>query len=204
MCDNDLSVTIGAVPRRNLLPRDGEAYLVEDAVADPDGVFARLVRDVDWRQETARIMGQSVPLPRLTAWYGEAGYRYSGIDHPPRPWLEDLTALKEVAEAHAGTGFNAVLLNLYRSGRDSVAWHRDAEPALGPDPVVASISLGAVRRFRLRHARDKTLAVALDLPHGSLLVMGPGSQRAWRHALPKTARPVGPRLNLTFRRIVQH
>lgn len=196
-------MSIANVSRRNLLPRDGEAYLIEGAVEDPDGVFARLVRDVDWRQESARIMGRTVPLPRLTAWYGDAAYRYSGIDHPARPWLADVLALKGAAEAHAGTPFNAVLLNLYRTGRDGVAWHRDAEPALGPDPVVASVSLGAVRRFRLRHVRDKSLQVTLDLPHGSLLVMGSGSQRFWLHALAKTARPVGRRLNLTFRRVIE-
>lgn len=186
----------------NLLPRDGVAHLHLDAVADADGVLERLTRTVVWSQETARIMGREVAIPRLTAWYGEAGYRYSGIDHPPQPWLADLLALRNTCEALAGTSFNAVLLNLYRTGRDSVAWHRDAEPSLGPDPVIASISLGAVRRFVLRHAHDRALEVTLDLPHGSVLVMGPGCQRHWLHALPKTARPVGARLNLTYRRIV--
>ena len=186
----------------NLLPRDGEAHLFEAVVPEPDAVFARLLATVAWRQETARIMGREVPLPRLTAWYGDAGYRYSGIANPPQPWLDDLRALKALAERHARTGFDAVLLNRYRSGADSVAWHRDAEPALGPDPVVASVSLGATRRFKLRHVRDKSLVVNLDLAHGSLLVMGPGSQLHWLHSLPKTARPVAERLNLTFRRIV--
>jgi len=110
--------------------------------------------------------------------------------------------LKATAERLAGERFNSVLLNLYRSGADSVSWHRDAEPALGPDPVIASLSLGAVRRFKLRHRREKGLTVDLDLPPGSCLVLGPGSQRHWLHALPKTAKPVGPRLNLTFRRVV--
>lgn len=187
----------------NLLPRDGEAYLYLDAVPAPDAVLERLLAEVAWRQETARVMGRELPLPRLTAWYGDAAYRYSGIDNPPQPWLPDLLMLKAIAEQRSGTSFNAVLLNLYRTGRDSVAWHRDAEPALGPDPVVASISLGAVRRFRLKHVRDRSLTLGLDLPHGSLLVMGRGSQRHWLHALPKTARPVAPRLNLTFRRIVE-
>jgi len=187
----------------NLLPCAGEAHLFANAVADPDAVFAELSARAAWRQERARLMGRDVALPRLTAWYGDAGYRYSGVDHPPQPWLDALLPLKAVAERLAGTTFNAVLLNLYRCGRDSVSWHRDAEPALGPDPVVASISLGAVRRFKLRHRRDRSLAVDLDLPPGSCLVMGPGSQLHWLHALPKTARPVGPRLNLTFRRVVE-
>lgn len=185
----------------NLLPRDGEAYLFEAAVAGADALLERLVADVAWRQETARIMGRAVPLPRLTAWYGDAAYRYSGIDNPPQPWLQDLRALKELAERLSGAVFNSVLLNLYRDGRDSVAWHRDAEPELGPDPVIASVSLGATRRFRFRHARDRQRTVSLDLPHGSVLVMGRGAQRHWLHALPKTAKPVARRLNLTFRYI---
>lgn len=187
----------------NLLPCDGEAYLIAAAVPDADAMFARLRADVAWRQERAWIMGRDVPLPRLTAWYGDAGYRYSGIDNAPQPWLDDLLALKALAERHAATEFNAVLLNRYRGGADSVAWHRDAEPALGPDPIVASVSLGATRRFKFRHAREKRLVVDLDLPHGSLLVMGRGSQRHWLHALPKTARPVGERINLTFRKILE-
>ena len=185
----------------NRLPQDGEAYLFENAVAEPERVLARLVAGVDWRQEDARIMGRTVSLPRLTAWYGDAGYRYSGVDNPPAPWLDELLPLKATAERLAGVGFNSVLLNLYRDGRDSVSWHRDAEPALGPDPIIASLSLGAVRRFKLRHRRDRGLTVDLDLPPGSCLVMGPGSQVHWLHALPKTAKPVGPRLNLTFRRV---
>jgi alkylated DNA repair dioxygenase AlkB len=194
---SEMSVVAG-----NLLPVDGEARLFADAVAAPEAVLARLSAVVDWRQEDARIMGRTVPLPRLTAWYGDAGYRYSGVDNPPRPWLDELLPLKATAERLAGVAFNSVLLNLYRDGRDSVAWHRDAEPALGPDPIIASFSLGAVRRFKLRHRRDKRLTVDLDLPPGSCLVMGPGSQVHWLHALPKTAKPVGPRLNLTFRRVV--
>ncbi len=186
----------------NLLPRDGEAYLYPDVVPDPDAVLERLLADVAWRQETAHIMGRDVALPRLTAWYGERGYRYSGIDNPPQPWLPDLRTLRDLAERLSGHSFNAVLLNLYRCGRDSVAWHRDAEPALGCDPVVASVSLGAARRFAMRHLEDRGLRVTLDLPHGSLLVMGPGSQRHWQHALPKTARAVGARLNLTYRSIM--
>jgi len=187
----------------NRLPKDGEAYLFENVVAAPESVLTRLDEAVDWRREDARIMGRTVPLPRLTAWYGDAGYRYSGVDNPPRPWLDELLPLKATAERLAGVAFNSVLLNLYRTGADSVSWHRDAEPALGPDPVIASLSLGAVRRFKLRHRRDKRLTIDLDLPPGSCLVMGPGSQIHWLHALPKTARPVGPRLNLTFRRIVE-
>ncbi|MEO1089628.1 MAG: alpha-ketoglutarate-dependent dioxygenase AlkB [Pseudomonadota bacterium] len=187
----------------NLLPYDGEAFLVPSAVAEPDDVFARLASTVVWRQETASIMGRAVPLPRLTAWYGESAYQYSGISNAPQPWLPDLAAVRHVVEALSGVTFNCVLLNFYRDGRDSVAWHRDAEPALGPDPVIASVSLGATRRFAFRHRHRKDARIALELASGSCLVMGNGCQRNWLHTLPKTRRPVGPRINLTYRRIDQ-
>jgi len=187
----------------NLLPRDGEVRLYRQALPPEaaDRRFDELMRSIDWRQEVARLMGREVAIPRLTAWYGEAGYRYSGIDNPPRAWTPTLLALKELAERLAGTAFNSVLLNLYRDGRDSVSWHADAEPSLGRDPVIASLSLGAVRRFHLRHRRDRSLKLSLDLPHGSCLVMAGATQHHWLHQLPKTAKPVGPRINLTFRRI---
>jgi len=184
---------------RPLLPRDGEAFLVAHAMppAAADRLFAKLLEAVAWRAETALVMGRRIALPRLTAWYGEAGYTYSGIRNAPAPWLPELLAVKAVAERCAGAGFNAVLCNLYRDGRDSVSWHADDEPAMGP--LIASVSLGAVRRFQLRHRAERGLRVALDLPHGSCLVMAGATQRHWLHQLPKTARPVGPRINLTFR-----
>ncbi|MFW5680916.1 MAG: alpha-ketoglutarate-dependent dioxygenase AlkB family protein [Pseudomonadota bacterium] len=187
----------------NLLPKDGRAWLIPDALDTPtaDRLFEVLVDQIEWRQEHVRLMGREIPVPRLTAWYGDAAYAYSGIAHPPRPWLPQLAALAERVGTLAGTRFDSVLANLYRTGRDSIAWHSDDEPELGDDPIIASLSLGAVRRFRLRHRYERGLGVGLDLPHGSCLVMGPGVQRAWAHSLPKTAKPVGPRLNLTFRKL---
>jgi len=187
--------------RDNLLPGDGLLWLVPAAVPNHEDVLARLLAELDWRQDEARIIGRRVKLPRLTAWYGDAGYRYSGIDNPPQPWLALLLELKAVAERAAGCGFNSVLANLYRDGRDSMGWHSDDEPSLGPDPVIASLSFGAVRRFRLKHKISPGQVVALDLPPGSCLVMAGTVQHHWRHALPKTNRPVGPRVNLTFRLI---
>ena len=184
----------------NLAPRDGVLRLLPLAVPAPERVLARLLEEIDWRQDAARIMGRSVPLPRLTAWHGDAAYRYSGIDNPPRPWLPLLLELKAVAKASAGSRFNSVLLNLYRDGRDGMGWHSDDERSLGPEPVIASLSFGAVRRVRLKHKRTGE-TVALELPSGSCLVMAGALQHHWRHALPKTAKPVGPRVNLTFRLI---
>ncbi len=188
-------------PAGNLVPGDGELRLVPDAVANPEQMLERLLAEIDWRQDTARIMGRRIELPRLTAWYGDAGYHYSGIDNPPRPWLPLLHELKQAAETIAGASFNSVLANLYRDGKDSMGWHSDDERALGRDPVIASLSFGAIRRFRLKHKRDREQRLGLDLPAGSCLVMAGALQHHWQHALPKTARPVGPRVNLTFRLI---
>jgi alkylated DNA repair dioxygenase AlkB len=184
----------------NVLPYDGDARLHAAAIApsDADRLFQALMAATAWRQETATVMGRKVPIPRLTAWHGEAGYVYSGIRMVPAPWNEPLLELRKVAEALAGQSFNSVLLNLYRTGRDSVSWHADNEPGLGTHPVIASMSLGAVRRFQLRHRRTRQ-RVDLDLPAGSCLIMGGATQPHWLHQIPKTARPVGPRINLTFR-----
>ena len=146
-------------------------------------------------------MGRSIPVPRLTAWYGTVGYRYSGILHAARPLTEELRELRTLVEELAANSFNGVLANLYRDGRDSVGWHADNEPGLGAEPIIASLSLGAVRRFQLKHRTDRSLRVTLDLPHGSCLVMAGKTQQCWLHQLPKTRAPVGPRINLTFRRM---
>jgi len=158
---------------------------------------------VPWEQRHIQLFGKSLPQPRLTAWYGDPGaaYTYSGLHWAPRPWRQQLDTLRRRVEAATGQRFNSVLLNLYRDGRDSMGWHADDEPELGPAPTIASLSLGATRRFRLRPRPGGPAAEAfgLDLPSGSLLLMRPPTQAHWQHALPKTSRPVGPRLNLTFR-----
>ena len=184
----------------NLLPRDGIVRLHEHALAEAVAgrLFQELMTVTPWRHEIATVMGRRVPIPRLTAWHGEAGYVYSGIRMAPAPWNAPLLELKAGAEACAGHAFNSVLLNLYRDGRDSVSWHADNEPGLGRNPVIASISLGATRRFQMKHRlRDERLS--LDLPPGSCLVMAGATQHHWLHQVPKTSRPVGPRINLTFR-----
>ena len=184
----------------NLLPRDGVVRLHEHALAAADAwrLFDELMAVTAWRHEIATVMGRRVPIPRLTAWHGEAGYVYSGIRMAPAPWNAPLLELKAAAEACAGHAFNSVLLNLYRDGRDSVSWHADNEPGLGRNPVIASISLGATRRCQMKHRLwDERLS--LDLPPGSCLVMAGATQHHWLHQVPKTSRPVGPRINLTFR-----
>ena len=162
----------------------------------------QLTTEVAWEQRSIRIFGQQMPQPRLTAWYGDpqARYTYSGLAWEPRLWTPALLALRQRVEAATGACFNSVLLNLYRDGRDSMGWHADDEPELGAAPTIASLSLGATRRFRLRPCTGRPHApFGLDLPSGSLLLMRGPTQQHWQHALPKTTRPLGPRLNLTFR-----
>lgn len=175
---------------------------MEGAVFDADRLMAALMRDIAWRQDEATVMGRRLPIPRLQAWHGDGEYVYSGLRLAPERWTPDLLVLKGIAEEIAGESFNSVLINLYRDGRDSVAWHADDEPSLGHNPVIASISLGAVRRFQLKH-KVTGERIDLDLPHGSCLVMAGTTQHHWRHQIPKTRRPIGPRINLTFRRLRQ-
>ncbi|MDH3662343.1 MAG: alpha-ketoglutarate-dependent dioxygenase AlkB [Alphaproteobacteria bacterium] len=186
----------------NLLPLDGEAYLIENVLSpkEADCAFADLLKHADWRQEHAVLFGRKIALPRLTAWYGSHGYAYSGIQHEPAPLTPMLATLKLAIENITKTRFDSVLLNLYRDGGDSMGWHSDDEKALGPEPIIASLSLGAERRFHLRH-RTGGERVALKLGHGSCLIMKGRCQACWRHQLPKTRRKIGPRINLTFRTI---
>ncbi|GAB3299582.1 alpha-ketoglutarate-dependent dioxygenase AlkB family protein [Hymenobacter tenuis] len=177
------------------------------APAQAAALLAELTRDIHWQQQPIKLFGRDVLQPRLTAWYGDADarYRYSGLQLEPQPWTPALLQLREQVELAAGTGFNSVLLNLYRTGQDSMGWHADNEPELGPAPVIASVTLGATRTFRLKPRdvhRTPHAPVSLSLTSGSLLLMRGTTQQHWLHALPKTARPVAPRLNLTFRQIL--
>lgn len=168
-------------------------------------LFAALQREIPWEVHRIRIFGREVDSPRRSCWIGDpdAAYTYSGTRFAPHPWTPTLAALRERVGRACGARFDSVLANLYRDGRDHMGWHSDDEPELGPAPVIASLSLGGVRRFRLKPRRGEGEALALDLADGSLLVMAGDTQRNWRHALPRTARVVAPRINLTFRRIVR-
>lgn len=167
--------------------------------AEADELFAALRDRTAWTQEVAAF---GRPFPRLTAYYADAGvhYRYSGVEHPAAAWPDWLLPIRRRVEQAAGAACNSVLLNYYRDGRDSIGYHADDEPELGVDPVVPSLSLGATRRFLLRHHRTGERRT-FDLTHGSLLVMAGTLQHHYRHAVPKTNRPVGPRVNLTFRHL---
>jgi alkylated DNA repair dioxygenase AlkB len=187
----------------NLLPYDGEAILIYDSSDDFDraAVTRTLIGTMPWQVETARIFGRELAVPRMTAWFGDAAYRYSGILHQPAPLPTIVQCLRERAEALSGASFNSVLLNLYRTGRDSVGWHSDHEAGLGDCPTIASLSLGGARRFQFRHRRTKE-TITLELKSGDWLMMRGTTQRFWLHQVPKTASPVDPRINLTFRRMI--
>jgi alkylated DNA repair dioxygenase AlkB len=162
--------------------------------------LSALAGEVEWKQDVIRTPGGMKPLPRLTAWQGDQGavYIYSGIRNEPHAWTSTVHALKSLAEATCTTRFNSVLLNRYRSGEDSMGWHADREPELGTQPVIASVSLGAARRFDLRHNETGQLR-AFELTSGSLLVMRGHTQREWRHRVAKAPGLRGERINLTFR-----
>jgi alkylated DNA repair dioxygenase AlkB len=167
--------------------------------AEADRLLALLRQQVPWRQEG----GRGRVFPRLTAWAADAGvdYSYSGVTHRGEGWSPELLEIKRRVEAAAGVPFNSLLLNLYRDGRDSIGYHTDAEPELGQNPAVASVSLGAVRTFHLKHIKTGE-KISYRLAHGSLLVMGGTCQHFWLHGVPKTEEEVGERINLTFRRIL--
>ncbi|RMH93437.1 alpha-ketoglutarate-dependent dioxygenase AlkB [Lysobacter pythonis] len=166
-------------------------------------LFAQLRVGVPWETHHIRMFGRTLAAPRLSCWIGDPGavYRYCGNRFEPRPWPPAVARLREALEAELGAGFNSVLANLYRDGRDAMGWHRDDEPELGDAPLIASLSLGATRRFLLKAEAGGRHAI--DLAAGDLLLMHGESQRRYRHALPRTAKPVGPRINLTFRRILR-
>jgi alkylated DNA repair dioxygenase AlkB len=170
-------------------------------LAESNKFFDELLMHTQWRQDKIVLYGREVMQPRLTAWYGDTGksYRYSGLTLQPTTWTESLLSIKARIEASAHTQFNSVLINCYRNGQDSVGWHADDEPELGHNPVIASISFGAARNFQLRHKKHKNMKKELLLEHGSLLVMRGTTQLFWHHQIPKTAKPVGKRINLTFR-----
>ncbi|MEM7186195.1 MAG: alpha-ketoglutarate-dependent dioxygenase AlkB [Bacteroidota bacterium] len=163
--------------------------------------FKELKKTVAWQQDDIKVFGKVYKQPRLTALYGENGksYSYSGIEMFPKPFTPLLLQLKKKIENVSSTTFTTVLLNLYRDGNDSNGWHSDNEKELGINPVIASLSLGAERRFKLKHREDPGMKYDLTLEHGSLLLMEGSTQEKWLHQLPKSKRVNQPRINLTFR-----
>ena len=187
----------------NILPQDGKAQLISPFFTEQksDYYFQKLMTEISWKQEPIKIFGKAVMQPRLTALYGDLNksYRYSGMTMNPLEWTQSLMEIKKSIETVISVKFTTALLNYYRTGQDSMGWHRDNEKELGSNPTIASVSFGATRKFIFRHYNQKDLKISIELSQGSLLVMSEACQHFWQHSIPKTKTDVGPRINLTFR-----
>lgn len=168
---------------------------------EADAIFTQLANEIPWQQDDIQVFGKIYPQPRLTALFGNEGkpYSYSNIKMQPHPWNLLLQKLKSQVESVTDTNFTTVLLNYYRDGKDSNGWHADNEKELGTNPIIASVSFGAERVFQLKHNSIKDQKKSILLEHGSLLIMKGATQHFWKHQIPKTSKPIGPRINLTFR-----
>lgn len=190
----------------NLVLRDGEVYYSEHFISLDEAaiLYSKLLDELDWQKEQIKVYGKVITVPRRVCWYGDPGryYTYSGVLHKPISWTQSLLELKQKIEFKAQHRFNAVLANLYRDENDSMGWHADKEKELGNNPVIASVSLGESRVFKLRHNKSKEV-IKLSLSSGSLLLMGGTFQHNWQHCIPKTKLKKAPRINLTFRDIVE-
>ena len=192
-------------PSELIALQDAELRYVPDFYqrSESQVLVENFLTHVPWLQETINFGGKQVLVPRLQAWYGDDAthYSYSGLRLTPLPWTSALSDIKVKIEHCFNLRFNSVLLNYYRNGQDSVAWHSDKEAALGPDPLIASLSLGMERKFELKRRDGVAQKISLDLADGSLLIMGRGLQQHWSHQIPKQPWITQPRINLTFRLI---
>jgi alkylated DNA repair dioxygenase AlkB len=222
--DEDLKVFLIDLPDGELVFADGFfsptfsdrclAYFQENDTFDWHSTDWRAVSDeeletvrftnIRWQHDRIKFYGKVIPLPRLTAWYGDEGksYTYSGLTMHPHPWNEGLCSIKQAIESIAQVTFNSVLLNWYRNGDDHMSWHADDETELGKNPTIASVNFGVSRDFVLRRKDDPTQKIKIPLHHGTLLVMRGALQHHWQHSVPKRKRVSGSRFNLTFRRIL--
>ncbi|MNS10987.1 2OG-Fe(II) oxygenase superfamily protein [compost metagenome] len=168
---------------------------------EADKIFTELKNTIPWQQDEIQVFGKTHAQPRLTALYGNEGkpYSYSNITMQPHYWTPLLQKIKSYVESICETEFTTVLLNYYRDGKDSNGWHADNEKELGVNPIIASVSFGAARTFQLKHNTNKENKKSILLEHGSLLLMKGTTQHFWKHQIPKTTKPTGPRINLTFR-----
>ena len=162
--------------------------------------FATLLKETPWQHDEVVVFGKRITTARQVAWYGDAPYYYSGALKQPLPWSEAMLALKAMVEMHTGHKFNSCLVNLYENGSQGVGWHSDDETTLGKAPTIASLSLGASRRFCFKH-KINGKKCELTLASGQLILMHGDLQRYWLHAIPKMAGVTTPRINLTFRTI---
>lgn len=186
---------------------DADLTLIRDLPLPAPGedLLRELIAQTPWREDPITVFGKTYLQPRLSAWYGDPGahYTYSGIALEPLPWTPRLQELRERVEGASSARFNSVLLNYYRGERDSMGMHADDEHELGDNPVIASLSLGEERTLIFKHRSRTDLGrQRVALTPASLLIMRGGTQRHWKHGIDKQRRPCGPRVNLTFRRII--
>ena len=193
---------------RNLLPMDGAVnyYGKLFSVQEADYYFNSLFKKIAWRNDEAVIYGKLIITKRKVAWYGDKdfSYTYSNTTKTALPWTKELLELKTIVELKTGETFNSCLLNLYHNGDEGMAWHSDAEKDLKKNGAIASLSFGAERKFSFKHKQDKAIVVSLTLEHGSLLIMKGSTQANWLHRLPPAKKVSKPRVNLTFRTIVEY
>lgn len=184
-----------------------EEYPYAFSQAESASILQELLNAIPWRQEYLKIAGKVIAVPRLQCWMGDhaSQYGYSGLRLKPLPWNGLVEKIRQRVEKLSAIEFNSVLINYYRSGQDSVAWHADDEPELGRDPIIASVSFGAERFFQLkRRQANEPGKFQLKLRNGSILVMGSGLQDNYLHQLPKVKDLNSPRINLTFRNIIKN
>lgn len=186
----------------NLLPKDGTVnyYGKMLQAKEANHYFDVLMNDIKWKNDEAVIFGKHIITKRKVAWYANENYAYtySNITKAALPWTKELLELKKLVEEKTGATYNSCLLNLYHDGSEGMAWHSDDEKTLGRQLPIASVTLGAERKFSFKHKRTKE-SVSLVLENGSLLVMKDATQTNWLHQLPPTTKIKGPRINLTFR-----
>ena len=165
--------------------------------------FDSLLQNIPWKNDEVVVFGKRIVTKRKTAWYGDSNYVYiySNTIKQALPWTSEFVNLKQIVENLSNTKFNSCLLNLYHDGNEGMGWHSDDEKSIEDNSTIASVSLGAERKFCFKHKQsNKTISVLLE--HGSLLLMKDAAQKNWLHSLPKSSKITLPRINLTFRRMV--
>lgn len=190
----------------NLLPRDGELFYFHDFIKPIESLelMELLLKELNFKNDETIVFGKHRIMNRLTAWIGDRPfvYGYSQIKRKAEPWSTSLLKIKQCVEEKTNQTFNSCLLNYYSTGEDGMGWHSDNENELGRNPVIASVSLGAERKFSFKH-NDTKEKLDLQLNNGSFLLMAGEIQHYWKHALPKSKNVFQPRLNLTFRTIIK-
>jgi alkylated DNA repair dioxygenase AlkB len=198
---NDTEIFTTGITKKKTFDYPGMELMQYDGFIpkqEADGCYNTLLQDTPWREYQMPMYDKIVTAPRMIAWYGEQ----EEAGESALPWTPALLALREKVEKETGLDFNAVLLNLYRNGNDGVAWHSDKEHRIGKNPCIASVTFGQTRPFRFRHKSDKSVPqLEIPLHHGTLLLMSGTTNTYWEHHIPKSAKEMLPRINLTFRKV---